>query len=97
MTLRFIKRRKMGLTVGNVVRVLQEMKTNSELAQYVAMGQDGEQSLDVSNLAIGVASKLATDKPGDWQDIDWDAVLEWIEKLLELLVKFLPIIIELFA
>ena len=95
--LRLLERRRMGLTAKNVIRVLQEMKASGELAQYSQLGADGVKEIDVSNLAAAVAGQLASERPADWSDIDWDQVLIWIEKILELLIKFLPIIIDLFV
>lgn len=95
--IRILERRRMGLTAANVVRILHEIKADGELSQYSKTGDDGIKEIDVSNLSLAVADRMATERPGDWQDIDWDKVLEYIEKILELLIKYLPIIFDLFA
>lgn len=95
--LRILERRRMGLTVKNVVRVLQDMKATGQLDQYVESGEGGVKEIDISGLGAAVAEKLASEKPQAWQDIDWDKVLEWLEKILELLIKYLPVIVDLFA
>lgn len=89
--LRILKRRRIGLTFRNVVRVLQEMKADGRLADYAYVDEDGRTVVDVSSLAVGVASQLADEKPGDWSDIDWDAILAFLERLIELILKFLPL------
>jgi len=89
--LRILERRRMGLTFRNVVRVLQEMKADGRLTEYSYVDDDGRTIVDVSSLAVGVAGQLSDEKPGDWSDIDWDAVLAFLEKLIELILKFLPL------
>ena len=47
----------------------------------------------MSGLAVQVAHVLSADNPA-WAppgEIDWDAVLEFLEKLIELLLKVLPL------
>lgn len=87
-----IQRRRMGLTVKNILAELKSMKDEGKLAAYAS-----EEGVDVANLSATIAGRLAEKRPADWQDIDWDAVLAFIEKLLELLIKFLPLIIDLFT
>ncbi len=78
MTLR--KRRQLGLTIGNIVGILRS-KDRSDL--------DGP--LDM--LAIDVLAELVKANPQGWDDIDWDRVLEFIEKLIELILKILPFLL----
>jgi len=94
--LRILERRRMGLTARNVVRVLQAMKADGRLADYTYV-EDGQTVIDVSSLAVAVAGQLASERPEAWQDIDWDLVLEWIERIIALLIQYLPIIIDLFT
>ena len=94
--LRILERRRMGLTVPNIVRVLRDMKASGELADFVDESEDGVKSIDISNLAVVVAGKLAAEKPADWSDIDWESVLQFLERVLQLLIEYLPAIIELF-
>jgi len=91
-----LQRRKLGLTTGNVVKVLQQMKSEGELEQFRTVAGDGTVTVDTSSLAVAVANRLATEAPEAWQDIDWDAIIAFLEKLLELLIKFLPLILPLF-
>ncbi len=91
-----INRRKMGLTVGNVIRVLRELKDEGRLCDYGERGPNGTLNVDVSGLAVAIADKLAGENPKGWEDIDWDLVLTYIEWLLELLIKYVPLIFTLF-
>lgn len=95
--IRILQRRKLGLTVGNVTRVLRDMKSAGELGQYAAADDSGQVSVDCSSLAVAVAGHLAAERPEAWQDIDWDEVLLFLERLLELLIKYLPLILDLFV
>jgi hypothetical protein len=95
--LRVLERRRMGLTARNVIRVLRQMKEDGKLAQFVnASAADGVKEIDISNLSIAIAGELASENPGDWSDVDWDAIIDFIERLLALLIEYLPIIIDLF-
>lgn len=91
-----LQRRKLGITTPNVVKVLQQMKAEGELEQYRTVAGDGTVTVDCSSLAVAVANRLATEAPEAWADIDWDAIIAFLEKLLELLIKFLPLILPLF-
>lgn len=91
-----LQRRKLGITTPNVVKVLQQMKSEGQLEQYRTVAGDGTVTVDTSSLAVAVADRLATEAPEAWRDIDWDAVLAFLEKLLEILIKFLPLILPLF-
>lgn len=91
-----LQRRKLGLTTANVVKVLQAMKAEGALEQYRTVAGDGTVTVDTSALAVAVADRLATEAPEAWADIDWDEVIAFLEKLLELLIKFLPLILPLF-
>jgi len=88
--LRILERRRMGLTVKNIVRVLQDMKADGRIADYTSI-DDGRAVVEVSSLAVAVASQLAEENPADWSDIDWDAILIFLERLIELILKFLPL------
>jgi len=92
--LRFLQRRKLGLTVVNITRVLKEMKEDGTLANYQRPGADGTVEVDVSSLAVAVINRIAAEDPGawiDWENIDWDAIIAFVEKIIELILKFLPL------
>lgn len=96
--LRWIERRRLGLTVKNVRKALEELKAEGKLAAYVETTEDGAREIKVSSLAVAVADKLASERPEAWGDnIDWDQVLAWIEQIIELLIKYLPLILDLFT
>ena len=92
-----LNRRHLGLTVRNVVRTLEAMKADGSLAGYVRQTERGDRVLDTSALAVAVADRIAGENPKAWADVDWEAVLAFLERLLELLAKWLPIILELLA
>lgn len=96
MLFRVLQRRKLGLTTPNIVKVLQTMKSEGELEQYRTVAGDGTVTVDTSSLAVAVADRLATEAPEAWQDIDWDEIIAFLEKLLELIIKYLPLILPLF-
>lgn len=97
--LRIIQRRKLGLTTANVCRVLRDMKASGELEQFKSTGEDGKAAIDCSSLAVAVADRLASESPQAWAEgeIDWDAIIKFLEQLLELILKYLPLILELFV
>jgi len=92
-----LNRQRLGLTVRNVVRTLEAMKADGSLAGYVRQTERGDRVLDTSALAVAVADRIAGENPKAWADVDWEAVLAFLERLLELLAKWLPIILELLA
>ena len=93
---RVLQRRKLGLTTPNVVKVLQAMKAEGTLEAYRTVAGDGTVTVDTSSLAVAVADRLAAEAPEAWADIDWDEIIAFLEKLLELLIKYLPLILPLF-
>lgn len=93
---RVLQRRKLGLTTPNIVKILQQMKTEGQLEQYRTVAGDGTVTVDTSSLAVAVADRLAAEAPEAWQDIDWDEIIAFLEKLLELIIKYLPLILPLF-
>lgn len=74
-----LQRRKAGLTVVNVLAVLRK-RDKQEL-----------ENSEAPQLAVEVLAELVAGNPQGWQDIDWDKALVWLEKLLELILKFLPL------
>ena len=90
-----LKRQRLGLTVRNVIKTLEAMKADGSLAEYVRETDNGQRVLDTNALAVALADRIASDNPEGWQDIDWEAVLLWLEKILELLAKYLPIFLGL--
>lgn len=74
------KRRELGLTIRNVAEVL-KAKDATELKQPTEL------------LALDVVAELVKAHPQGWDDIDWDRVMEFIEKLIELILKILPFLV----
>jgi len=94
----FIERRRLGLTVRNIKRILHEMKQEDALSAYVTVSGDGQKEVDTASLAVEVTGRLAAEKPAQWQaDLDWDKIIAFVEQILELLIKYLPVIIDLFT
>lgn len=72
------EQRKAGVTFLNIRRVVKGM-TEEERKQPAKL------------LAVVVLDKLMDENPrGFFEDIDWDELLEFIEKLIALILKFLP-------
>jgi len=85
-----IARRKLGITYRNIKRVMLEM----EAADKDALGEPA------AIIAATVLNRLVSEnesvlkEPGiDWGNIDWDAILTFIEEIVELVLR----IIALFA
>lgn len=76
------KRREMGITFRNVLAKARQLKR-----------EDRFDKNDIPSMALGIQGMIVADNPKVFEDpaVDWDAILEFIERLLELLVKFLPI------
>jgi len=76
------ERRALGVTIRNVRRVMKDLKT------------EGVLSPDSDIAAIQVLDRLTVENPQAFKavgDIDWDRLLEFLERLIELLLKILPI------
>jgi len=74
------KRRELGLTIRNIAEILRA-KDATELKQ------------PTEDLALDVVAELVKAHPQGWEDIDWDRVMEFIEKIIELILKILPFLI----
>jgi len=78
------ERRRLGITLRNVRRVMADLEAAGELDQG-----------DAAGTAAQVLSRLIDEQPQQYKqlagDIDWDRVLEFIEKLVELLLKIIPL------
>ena len=76
--------RKLGLTVHDIRRAVEELQTADEFDWT-----------DRRGTAAQVLGKLITDRPEAYgelaADIDWDKLLELIEKIIDLLLKILPL------
>jgi hypothetical protein len=75
------ERRALGLTFRNVRRVLDEMDQDGEL--------EGKSS---SMLAVEVFDHLVDENPQEFSavaEVDWDAILDFLTKLIELILKLL--------
>ena len=77
----FRQRRKAGLTLVNVLRVLKKLEVTREDLVGVSAGE----------LALEVAGAMLSENPQGWEDIDWDRALEILVKLLEIILRFLPL------
>jgi hypothetical protein len=79
--LTFKQRREMGLTLANCLRTAKKLKQAGVLSDDpdVASGQ--------------IAAELAGENPKAFADpsLDWDAILEFIEKLLPLIMPLIAI------
>lgn len=78
------KRRKLGVTIRNLLRVTKELRAAGEL-----------EGLDESEIAARVLEEIIQDNPAVFADpgFDFDAILEFIEKLLPLILR----IIDMFS
>ena len=77
------ERRAMGLTLRNVRRTARELAAAGEITREMSRAE----------IAAIVADRIAGENPRAFDgltEIEWDAVLAFIERLLELLIKFLP-------
>ena len=85
--LRLLQRRKLGATFKNIRRIVGDMKADGTYDEFVRV-EDGETIVDISALAVEVAQKLKAEKPGSWwDDIDWEALFAFIERLLILIIE----------
>lgn len=77
------ERRAMGLTFGNLLRIVRDMKADGQLA-----GKDD------SLIAAEVLGRLVQDNAPAFRDpgIDWDALIAFIEKLLPLILMIIELI-----
>jgi len=79
------QRRKLGVTFRNIRRVASDLK------------KAGELSNDPAIASAQVLRVLTEENPKEFQaeaaSIDWDALLDFIERLLELILKFLPLFV----
>lgn len=83
------ERRRLGVTIFSVVAKVRELKKRGEL--------DPD---DVPGMALEIQGMILADHPHLFQGPGWDedrfeAILAWIERLLELLMKWLPILFAL--
>jgi len=80
------QRRKLGITFRNIRRVASDLKKAGELSDDKAVA------------AAQVLQALTQENPKAFQQeagsIDWDALLDFIERLLELILKFLPLFVS---
>jgi hypothetical protein len=75
------ERRKAGVTFLNIRRILKNMSE-----------EERQQSPEI--LSVVVLNQLVVEKPqGFFEDLDWDKLLEFIEKLIELILRVLPLFI----
>lgn len=79
-----LERRKLGLTIGQLRPVVKQMIDEGRL--------DPENH---SAAAAAVMDELASKNPSAWQDPmgapDWDAILEFLEKLMPLILKLIAL------
>lgn len=85
------ERQAMGVTLVNVTRIARDLKSRGEI--------EGETAGSLAPVVLGVLvdENPETFSPNckaiDWAAIDWDKILEFIERLLELILKFLPLFV----
>lgn len=81
--LTFKQRRELGVTFGNIRRVLAEMQSKGEIPQGATAG----------DLAVMVAHQLVVENPQAASDptLDWDALLEFIERLIPLILQIISL------
>lgn len=92
--MRRLDRRRLGLTPRNIIRTLQAMKAEGVLDDFKIVTGDGQLAVDVSSLAVVVVDRIRSEKPDawiDWENIDWDAIIAFVERIIELILKFLPL------
>lgn len=92
--MKILQRRKLGLTVRKITQVLRDMKEEGSLAEFKYVTGDGAIEVDVSSLAVAVIDRIRTENPEgwiDWENIDWDAIIAFVERIIELILKFLPL------
>ena len=82
--MRWRQRRKLGVTLRNLIKVTKELRAAGEL-----------EGLDDSEVAAKVLQEIIQDNPTAFGDpgFDFDSILELIEKFLPLIMK----IIEMFS
>jgi len=94
LVVKILQRRKLGLTVQNITQVLRDLKAEGALGEYQYTASDGTVEVDVSSLAVAVIDRIRTENPEgwiDWENIDWDAIIAFVERIIELILKFLPL------
>jgi hypothetical protein len=76
------ERRKLGLTFRNVLRVTRELQDEGVLDKH-----------DKAGTAAQILERLTHEDPQAYQevkgDFDWDAFLEFLEKLLPIILMFM--------
>ena len=80
------QRRALGVTFRNIRRVASELKKAGELSDDPAIA------------SAQVLKVLTEENPKAFEEeaaaINWDALLDFIERLLELILKFLPLFVD---
>lgn len=76
--LTFRERRELGLTVVNIMPIYRRMRESGEL-----------DAMSASEAAVVVADELQGTYPKAYEaaGVDWDAILAFIERIIELLLK----------
>lgn len=81
------ERRDLGVTGLNVIRVLREAIKSGEV----------ERTTPAEEVSLIVLQQLMVEKPAQWQalaanpSIDWDAIMRFLERLIEILLMILPL------
>ena len=75
----------MGLTFGNILRIVRDMKTT---------GQIGAVDPGEAMIAVLVLDRLVGERPEAFRDaqIDWDALIEFLERLIPLILRIIDLI-----
>lgn len=77
------KRRELGLTVFGLARIAARLQKAGEL--------DGLSSVQKSAAILAEFYNSSLESVTADVSIDWDAVLEFIERLIELILKLMPL------
>ena len=80
--LRIREARRLGLTVRNIGPIVRKIRDEPDFADKTH-----------AEIAVEVAERLAEQNPDGFRDpnLDWDAIIEFIEKLLPLILKLIEI------
>lgn len=85
---KILQRRKLGATMRNIRKIVDEMKADGTYDEFVRLDENGQTIVDVSAMSVEVAGRLRVQNPGGfWDEIDWEALFAFIERLLTLIIQ----------
>lgn len=90
------ERRRLGVTFSNVLAKARELCRENVFSVDDVVDGEG----DIPEMALAVLDRIIKDDPRLFQGPGWDEdrmdkILAWIERILELLAKWLPILFAL--